>query len=82
MAVKEAGRGQWDAGPGLTEEALKGWLGEQEDRIADLKERLDQKQRELVRHTKVEEEEVSGLDPCSQEKVRPPDPGTSSSTVS
>ena len=59
-----------------------GWIGDQEDRIEDLKERLDQKQRELVRRTKVEEEEVSGLDPCSQEKVCPPDPGPSSSTDS
>ena len=43
VAVKEAGGGQWDAEPGLTEEALRGWLGEQEDRIEDPKERLDLK---------------------------------------
>ena len=39
------------------EEVLRGWLGEQEDQIEDLKEHLAQKQRELVRLTQVEEEE-------------------------
>ena len=46
----------------LMEEVLRGWLGEQEDQIEDLKEHLAQKQKELVRLTQVEEEEeVAGL---------------------
>ena len=57
VAVKEAGEGPWEAGPGLTEEALLGWLEKQVDRMKDLKESLDQKRSELVRRTQVEEEE-------------------------
>ena len=60
-AVKGAGGGSWEARPELTEEALMGWNRDQEDRIEDLTERLDQKQRVLTRLAKEDEEdEVAG----------------------
>ena len=55
--LSEVRGGPWEAGPELTEMALTDWLGEQEDRVDELKERLDRKQRELVRLEEVEEED-------------------------
>ena len=55
VAVKEAEEGPWEAGSGLTEEALLKWLGKQVDRIEDLKESLDQKRRELAMQAPVRE---------------------------
>ena len=46
----------WEASPGLTERALTIWLGQQEDRVEELMKRLEQKQRELTRLAKIEEE--------------------------
>ena len=48
-AVSEVGGGPWEASPGLTERALTNWMGEQEDRVEELKERIERKQRELIR---------------------------------
>ena len=56
--VSKVGGGPWEASPGLTEKALTDWLGEQEDRVEELKERLERKQRELVRLAEVEEEDL------------------------
>ena len=50
--VSEVGRGPWDASPGLTEGLLITWLGQQEDRGDDLKEKVDRKQDELARLVK------------------------------
>ena len=55
--LSEVRGGPWEAGPELTEKALMDWLGEQEDRVDNLKERLDRKQSELVRLEEVEEED-------------------------
>ena len=52
-AVKEAGEGPLEAGPGLTEEALLRWLRVQVARMEDMKESLDQKRRELALRTPV-----------------------------
>ena len=54
-AVSEVGGGPWDACPGLTEELLTVWLGEQEDRGDDLMDKVNRKQEELVRMAEVEE---------------------------
>ena len=56
--VCEVGGGPWEECPGLTERALTVWMGEQEDRVDGLKERIEQKQRELVRLAEVEEEDL------------------------
>ena len=54
--VSEVGGGPWEASPGLTERALTEWMGEQEDRVDELKERIERKQGELARLEEVEEE--------------------------
>ena len=56
--VSEVGGGPWEACPGLTEKALTDWLGEQEDRVEELKDRIDRKQRELARLEELEEEDL------------------------
>ena len=56
--VSEVGGGPWEACPGLTEKALTDWMEEQEYWVDELKERLDRKQRELVRLEEVEEEDL------------------------
>ena len=58
-AVSEMEGGTREASPGLTEGALTNWLGQQEDRVEELMERLDWKQRELTRLAEVEEEDRS-----------------------
>ena len=55
-AVSEAGGGPWGADSGLTEKDLIAWLGVQEDRVDDLKEKLIRRKRELVRLEEVEED--------------------------
>ena len=45
--VSEVGGGPWDSSLGLTVGLLTDWLGEQEDRGDDLKEKVDRKQEEL-----------------------------------
>ena len=40
------------------ERALINWLGQQEDRVEELMERLERKQRELTRLAEVEEEDL------------------------
>ena len=42
--VSEVGGEPWEANPGLTEGILTVRLGEQEDRVDDLKEKVDRKQ--------------------------------------
>ena len=54
--VSEAGGGPWGAGSGLTEKDLTEWLGVQEDRVDELKEKLVQRERELIRLVEVEED--------------------------
>ena len=54
-AVSEVGGGPWNASVGLTEEILTIWLGEQEDRGHDLKDKVDRKQEELARLAEVAE---------------------------
>ena len=44
---------------GLTEEALRRWLGEQVSRMDELKESLDQKRRELAMQAPVREKKGS-----------------------
>ena len=56
--VSEVGGGPWDASPGLTEGTLTVWMGEQEDRVDDLKERIERKQGELARLTEVAEADL------------------------
>ena len=56
-AVSEVGGGPWEASPGLTARALTGWMGEQEDRVEELMERLERKRGELTRLAEVEEED-------------------------
>ena len=58
VAVQGSGREPWVAGLGTTEKALTDWLAEQEDRVEELKDRLERKQRELVRLEEVEEEDL------------------------
>ena len=48
-AVSEMEGGMREASPGLTEGALTNWLDQQEDRVDELMERLERKQRELTR---------------------------------
>ena len=57
-AVQGSGREPWVAGLGPTEKALTDWLAEQEDRVEELKDRLERKQRELVRLEEVEEKDL------------------------
>ena len=57
--VTEEGGAQWEDSPELTERALVDWLGQQEDRAEELRERLERKQRELVRAAEVEGDEWS-----------------------
>ena len=59
--VSEVGGGPWDASPGLTEGLLTVWLGEQEDRGDDLKDKVNRKQEELARLAEVKEADF--LDP-------------------
>ena len=42
-AVRASGGGPWEARLGLTKKALADWLAEQEDRVRELKERLERK---------------------------------------
>ena len=56
--VSEVGGGPWEVSPGLTEGALTVWMGEQEDRNDELKERLERKQGELARLAKVAEADL------------------------
>ena len=58
--VSEVGGGPWDASPGLTEGLLTVWLGEQEDRGDDLREKVDRKQEELARLAEVAEADFLG----------------------
>ena len=64
--VSEVGGGPWDASPGLTEGLLTVWLGEQEDRGDDLREKVDRKQEELARLAEVEEADF--LDPVGADR--------------
>ena len=57
--VTEEGGAQWEDSPELTERALVDWLGQQEDRAEELRERIERKQREVVRAAEVEGEEWS-----------------------
>ena len=57
--VTEEGGPQWEDSPELTERALVDWLSQQEDRAEELRERLERKQRELVRAAEVEGDEWS-----------------------
>ena len=52
-----SGRGQWEDSPRLTESALVDWLGQQEDRVEELMDRLEWKQREITRVAEVEGDE-------------------------
>ena len=56
--VSEVGGGPWEASPGLTEGALTDWMGEQEDRVDELKERVERKQGELARLAEVAEADL------------------------
>ena len=58
--VSEVGGGPWEASPGLTEGILTVWMGEQEDRVDDLKERIDRKQGEMARLVEVAEADLLG----------------------
>ena len=54
--VSEAGGGPWGADAALTETDLIEWLGVQQDRVDDLKEKLIQREREIARMAEVEED--------------------------
>ena len=56
--LSEERGGPWEAGPELTEKNLTDWLGEQEDRVDELKERIERKQGELARLAEVKEADV------------------------
>ena len=66
--VSEVGGGPWEASPGLTERALTEWMGEQEDRVDELRERLKQKQGELARLAEVEEADLEDLEADLEEQ--------------
>ena len=59
--VSEVGGGPWETSPGLTEGPLTVWMGEQEDRVDELKERIERKQGELARLAEVEEADLEDL---------------------
>ena len=46
--VAAAGGGPWEGRLDLTQEAMNEWMGDQDDRIYELKERVARKQRDLV----------------------------------
>ena len=53
-ALSEAGGGPWGTDTGLTEPDLLVWLGVQQDRVEELKEKLDQRGREPARMAEFE----------------------------
>ena len=53
-AVTEAGGGPWGADAGLTEPVMIVWLGVQQDRVKELKEKLNRREREIARLAEVE----------------------------
>ena len=55
--VSEAGGGPWGADAGLTEPDLIVWLGVQQDRVEELKEKLNRREGEIARLAEVEEDE-------------------------
>ena len=65
--VSEVGGAPWDASPGLTEGLLTVWLGEQEDRGDNLREKVDRKQEELTRLA--EGAEANFLGPVGADRV-------------
>ena len=69
MVVSEAGGGQWGANSGLTEMDLIDWLGVQEDRVDALKEKIIQRERELVRLAEVEDEQVPAIECPARDTV-------------
>ena len=76
-AVAEVGGGTWEESPGLTERALTNWLGQQEDRVDELMERLKRKQREITRLAEVEEEDQV---PSNTQPIREPAPSLNPGT--
>ena len=58
LVLSEERGGPWEAGPELTKKNLTDWLGEQEDRVDELKERIERKQGELARLAEVKEADV------------------------
>ena len=58
-AVKEAEKGPWEVGPGMKEEALRTWLGEQVSRMDKLEESLDQKGGRLAKGAPAREKQGS-----------------------
>ena len=55
-ALLETGGGPWGTDTGLTEPDLLAWLGVQQDRVKELKEKLDRRGRELARMAEFEED--------------------------
>ena len=66
-AVSEVEEGTWEESPGLTEKITK-WMDQQEDRMEELVERLERKQKELTRLAKVEKEDWAPAKSQSNQK--------------
>ena len=58
--VSEAGGGPWSDSPGLKEDLLSVWLGEQEDQGDGLRDTVIKKKEELARLEEVEEDDFCG----------------------
>ena len=59
VAVSEAGGGPWGTDTGLTEPDLLVWLGVHQDRVEELKEKLNRRGREIARMAEFEEDELN-----------------------
>ena len=57
-AVSEAGGGPWGKDKGLTEPDLLVWLGLPHNRVQELKEKLNQRGREIARMAEFEEDKL------------------------
>ena len=58
--MSEAGGGPWSDSQGLLEDLLSIWLGVQEDRGDELRDKVMRKQEELARMEEVEEDDLLG----------------------